>query len=165
MQLADDLAAEPREALDVVGGVHEMRVRVEVLALGRNLAGIVEDDRDAGCRRHDAVVNAQAAGALAVVTSYAEWPRDGVLRPTLIEPNDIKIPVLGATKALGDALADAAAAGSDVHLTVQTTSEVRRSVNVIAETPAGDPNHVVMIGGHLDSVVDGPGLTTTAPAR
>jgi aminopeptidase S len=30
--------------------------------------------------------------------------------------------------------------------------------NVIADTPTGDPEHVVMIGAHLDSVSDGPGI-------
>jgi aminopeptidase S len=30
--------------------------------------------------------------------------------------------------------------------------------NVIAQTRTGDPNHVVMIGAHLDSVEDGPGI-------
>jgi Zn-dependent M28 family amino/carboxypeptidase len=32
------------------------------------------------------------------------------------------------------------------------------SQNVIAETPGGDPAHVVMVGGHLDSVIDGAGV-------
>ena len=30
--------------------------------------------------------------------------------------------------------------------------------NVIAQTRTGDPDHVVMIGAHLDSVEDGPGI-------
>jgi aminopeptidase S len=30
--------------------------------------------------------------------------------------------------------------------------------NVIAQTPTGDPDQVVMIGAHLDSVEDGPGI-------
>ena len=29
---------------------------------------------------------------------------------------------------------------------------------VIAETKGGDPNHVVIAGGHLDSVPEGPGI-------
>jgi Zn-dependent M28 family amino/carboxypeptidase len=110
------------------------------------------------CRRHDAVIKAQAAGAAALVTAYPEWGRDEVLRPTLVNPADIRIPVLGVTAALGQALADAAAAVSQVHLSVRTHVETRSSVNVIGETPGGDPDHVVMLGGHLDSVVDGPGI-------
>jgi aminopeptidase S len=33
-----------------------------------------------------------------------------------------------------------------------------RDRNVIAQTRTGDPEHVVMIGAHLDSVEDGPGI-------
>jgi aminopeptidase S len=33
-----------------------------------------------------------------------------------------------------------------------------RQRNVIAQTRTGDPGHVVMIGAHLDSVEDGPGI-------
>ena len=121
-------------------------------------AGSIVLVQAAGCRRHDAVVEAQAAGALALVTAYPEWDRDDVLRPTLITPGDIRIPVLGVTEAAGAALADAAAAGRQAHLSTRTAVETRSSANVIGETPGGDPNHVVMLGGHLDSVVDGPGI-------
>jgi aminopeptidase Y len=30
--------------------------------------------------------------------------------------------------------------------------------NVLAETPGGDPNNVIMVGAHLDSVQEGPGI-------
>ena len=110
------------------------------------------------CRRHDAVVLAQAAGVLAIVTTYAEWGRDAVRRPTLVEPDDIRIPVLAATHAVGLALAQAAADGSRVHLSTATSVRRVSSTNVIGETKGGDPAHVVMLGGHLDSVIDGPGI-------
>ncbi len=112
----------------------------------------------ASCRRHDVVVRAQQAGAVAIVTSYAEWKRDAVLRPTLVTPGDIEIPVLGATHEVGLALAQAAEDGVDVRVATRTTVELRMSANVIGESPGGDPAHVVMLGGHLDSVVDGPGI-------
>jgi Zn-dependent M28 family amino/carboxypeptidase len=121
-------------------------------------AGVIVLVQPAECRRHDVVVHAQEAGALAIVTAYPEWVRDGVLRPTLVEPADITIPALGATHAVGLALAQAAADGVAVRLSADTAIETRSSVNVIAETPGGDPAHVVMLGGHLDSVLDGPGI-------
>jgi aminopeptidase S len=37
-------------------------------------------------------------------------------------------------------------------------SRAGRIPNVIAETPGGDARHVVMAGGHLDSVYNGPGI-------
>jgi Zn-dependent M28 family amino/carboxypeptidase len=121
-------------------------------------AGVIALVQPGQCRRHDAVVLAQAAGALAIVTTYAEWGRDAVRRPTLIEPDDIRIPVLGATHAVGLALARAAADGSRVHLSTATSVRRVSSTNVIGETAGGDPAHVVMLGGHLDSVIDGPGV-------
>lgn len=33
-----------------------------------------------------------------------------------------------------------------------------KTFNLIAESPGGDPNNVVMVGAHLDSVSDGPGV-------
>lgn len=121
-------------------------------------AGAIVLVQPANCRRHDVVVQAQSAGALAIVTAYPAWTRDTVLRPTLIDPADIRIPAVGVTAEVGAALNDAAAAGAKVHLGVHTSSEDGTSVNVIAETPWGDPAHVVMLGGHLDSVIDGPGM-------
>jgi Zn-dependent M28 family amino/carboxypeptidase len=37
-------------------------------------------------------------------------------------------------------------------------AEQRTTVNVIAESPGGDPNNVVVVGAHLDSVARGPGI-------
>ena len=121
-------------------------------------AGAIVLVQPANCRRHDVVVQAQSAGALAIVTAYPAWTRDTVLRPTLIDPADIRIPAVGVTAEVGAALNDAAAADAKVHLAVHTSSEDGTSVNVIAETPWGDPAHVIMLGGHLDSVIDGPGM-------
>jgi Zn-dependent M28 family amino/carboxypeptidase len=112
----------------------------------------------APCPRHDVVVQAQAAGALAVVTSYADWAPGAVRRPTLVEPDDIRIPVLGSTHAVGLALAQAALDGTDVHITTASTVDRVTQVNVIGETARGDADLVVMLGAHLDSVVDGPGI-------
>jgi Zn-dependent M28 family amino/carboxypeptidase len=120
--------------------------------------GVIVLVQAAQCRRHDVVVQAQNAGAVAIITAYPGWARDGVLRPTLISPDDIRIPALGATHATGLALGEAAAAGSAVHVKVATTVETRSSVNVIAETAGGDPARVLMLGGHLDGVIDGPGI-------
>jgi Zn-dependent M28 family amino/carboxypeptidase len=110
------------------------------------------------CRRHDVVVLAQDAGAVALITSYAAWPRDAVRRPTLVTPGDIKIPVLGTTHAVGLALAQAATAGSTARVSTSTSVRDVQSVNVIGESTWGDPVHVAMLGGHLDSVIDGPGI-------
>jgi Zn-dependent M28 family amino/carboxypeptidase len=50
------------------------------------------------------------------------------------------------------------AAGDRVEVAVDATSERRQTQNVIAETPGGSGERVVMAGAHLDSVANGPGL-------
>jgi hypothetical protein len=112
------------------------------------------------CRARTIAEHAQAAGAAALVSAYPEWGPGEILRPTLIDPGGLRIPVIGASHDAGVALAAAAAAGPEVqvHLDVAATTSQVSSDNVIAETPGGDPDHVVMVGGHLDSVIDGPGI-------
>jgi Zn-dependent M28 family amino/carboxypeptidase len=121
-------------------------------------AGVVALVQPAGCRRRDVILNAQAAGVVGLITSYAEWTPDHVLRPTLIDPGGLSIPAVGVTGGAGLLLLAAAQAGSKVHLAVATAVQETDSPNVIAQLPGGDPAHVVMIGGHLDSVIDGPGI-------
>jgi Zn-dependent M28 family amino/carboxypeptidase len=43
-------------------------------------------------------------------------------------------------------------------MNVQTTSEIRSTFNVLAETPGGRGDRVVVVGAHLDSVPEGPGI-------
>ncbi len=104
------------------------------------------------------VLNAQAAGVVALITAYPDWSPDHVLRPTLVDAAGLSIPAVGTTGATGLAIFAASQAGQQVHLEVHTTVAQVETPNVIAETPGGDPAHVVMIGGHLDSVIDGPGI-------
>ena len=121
-------------------------------------AGVIALVQPGSCRRRDVVLNAQAAGVVGLITSYADWAPDHVLRPTLIEAGGLTIPAIGTTGAAGLALLAAAEAGRQVHVETHTTVAHAQTPNVIAETAGGDPAHVVMIGGHLDSVVDGPGI-------
>ena len=98
--------------------------------------------------------NAVAAGASAVIV-YNNVP--GVINGTLAPPRYDKS-VLGITQALGQQLAALVPGGLIMHIKTDTTAEIRTTRNVIAETPGGDPNHVIVIGAHLDSVSRGPGI-------
>jgi len=51
-----------------------------------------------------------------------------------------------------------AAGGVTVRMFVNATSEIRSTSNVIAETPGGRDDRVVVVGAHLDSVPEGPGI-------
>jgi Zn-dependent M28 family amino/carboxypeptidase len=48
--------------------------------------------------------------------------------------------------------------GTVARVKTEVLEELGQSVNVIAETPGGDPNRTVVIGAHLDSVPAGPGI-------
>lgn len=110
------------------------------------------------CRARQIVEHAQAAGAAALLSANPASGPDQVRRPTLIQPTGLTIPVVGVSRDAGLALAEAAADGREAHLRVTTRTTMLPSDNILAETPGGDPGHVVMLGAHLDSVVDGPGI-------
>jgi len=105
------------------------------------------------------VANAVAAGYDAVLVFNEGNPgrTDLLTGVTLAAPVDV--PVLGISYADGVALYDAAEAGPvTVALSADTVSETRTTSNVIADWPEGDPNKVVVVGAHLDSVAEGPGI-------
>jgi hypothetical protein len=105
------------------------------------------------CFRRAQVVNAQRAGAVAVI-GLSTAARGSPLRPTLFSPGGIDVPVLSVTAETGRALVE----GSVVRIrtSVSTSFDVVRSV--VAELPESVDQDVVMLGGHLDSVMDGPGI-------
>jgi Zn-dependent M28 family amino/carboxypeptidase len=96
--------------------------------------------------------NAVAAGAAAVMV-YNNIP--GLLAGTLAEPL-FTHPVIGLTQSLGQELT--LTPGLVMRIRTDTVAEDRETVNVIAETAGGDPNAVVVVGAHLDSVATGPGI-------
>jgi Zn-dependent M28 family amino/carboxypeptidase len=107
-----------------------------------------------GCLRRDQVMNADAAGASAILMVYPDRGPGEILRPTLLSPHGIDIPAASVTGQAGDALR--AADGEDAHLVIETARDPGTMRNVVAEL--GDGDRVVMAGGHLDSVLDGPGI-------
>ena len=70
------------------------------------------------------------------------------------------IPALFIDYDLGKALYDAYQAGSAprVSLSVDATTTARFFDNVVAYSRTGDPSRTVMLGAHLDSVPEGPGV-------
>jgi aminopeptidase Y len=109
------------------------------------------------CFRRDAVVNAVAAGAVALISPYPQWSTGSVRRPTLLFPDGIEIPALSASAEAGEAFRAAADARRQVTISVHTVIGTATVRNVIAESHAV-AEQVVMLGGHLDSVHDGPGI-------
>ena len=102
--------------------------------------------------------NAKAAGAAAVLIANEGGPgRTAPILGTLVRPG-IGIPVLGISSALGSELARSAQAGAvRVRIALTVVTRRARSVNVIADLP-GRRGGAVLLGAHLDSVANGPGI-------
>lgn len=104
--------------------------------------------------------NAAAAGASGVVifNQGNDVPGDdrfGVLLGTLGEFG-IQIPVLGTSFEIGETLVNAT--DPQLRIVVETTTVTVDTFNVIAKTKKGDPTKQVVVGAHLDSVAEGPGI-------
>ncbi|MEV6303643.1 M20/M25/M40 family metallo-hydrolase [Actinoplanes sp. NPDC051861] len=112
-----------------------------------------------GCDFVVKATNAQTAGYDAVIIFNEGQPgRDELIEGTLGEP--VTLPVVGLSFADGNAL-DAAASAGPVTVRVQTSTENREgetTSNIIADSRTGDPNRVLVVGAHLDSVVKGAGI-------
>jgi Zn-dependent M28 family amino/carboxypeptidase len=106
--------------------------------------------------------NAQAAGALGIIVFNEGDPapgRSGLNLGTLGSPQTL--PAVTTTFALGDSLRNGVLngpTGVTMRLKVDYFFGPRTTRNVIAETSAGDPNRVIVVGAHLDSVTRGPGI-------
>jgi Zn-dependent M28 family amino/carboxypeptidase len=103
--------------------------------------------------------NAQAAGASAVlIFNTGLAGAEDAVAGTLGEPGGVTVPVVGLSYAAGVALLG----GGEVTVSTQTVSESRETFNVLAETGSGDGERTVMVGAHLDSVPEGPGINDNA---
>ena len=70
----------------------------------------------------------------------------------------VRIPVLVISSRVGDELTRLAQAGIvRVHLDLSVATTRARAANVIADLP-GRQSGVILLGGHLDSVANGPGI-------
>ena len=109
---------------------------------------------EGGCFRRQQALNAVGAGAAALLVGYSGLGAGEIFRPTLIDPAGIDIPVVSVTD---DAIRALEGAGDEpVRLNVATEREPAVLRNVIARL--GDGPTVVMVGAHLDSVLEGPGI-------
>ncbi|KAI4176358.1 MAG: hypothetical protein LQ343_001097 [Gyalolechia ehrenbergii] len=75
-------------------------------------------------------------------------------------PEGAYVPTAGISLAAGTALKDSLAGGATVTADIDVVSvmENRTTYNVIAQTSGGDPNNVLVLTAHTDSVEAGPGI-------
>lgn len=109
------------------------------------------------------VANAQRGGASGVIL-YNDAPAvdqaahrahaDGRAFPAVLAA-EARIPVAGALSyTLGANLVAQVRAGEapQIHLDIHTQNKSDIDYNVIADSPLGDPDHVIVVDGHLDSI-------------
>ena len=113
------------------------------------------------CDFHVKAENAQAAGYDAVIIFNEGQPgRDETLAGTLSADDTSTIPVIGTSFVIGEELYNQVTAGT-VTVRVKTTTEILRDVptaNLLATTKTCRADRQVVVGAHLDSVPEGPGI-------
>ena len=122
------------------------------------------------------VANSQVAGASAVViynTPDVEQDQlSGLADPVQVHDTvfqarltrQASIPVIGvASYSVGSELRRRHASGNapQLHIEIRTQPKAGEDYNLIAESPFGDPNHTVIVEGHLDSIY-GAGMLDNA---
>lgn len=108
------------------------------------------------CAFAQKIRNAGAAGASGIIVFNEGQPGRTDAFALDIGEWRAGVPMVFADFAVGNELA--AAPGATVRLKVDATLTLGTDHNVIAETRTGDPRNVVVVGGHLDSVPEGPGV-------
>ncbi|KAI0099897.1 peptidase family M28 [Nemania sp. FL0031] len=111
------------------------------------------------CAIVDKLKLAKAHGALGVILYHNAAGTPGSATLGADSYGQI-VPVATIPLAVGQAWKASLAAGEEVvvELFIDAIFEDRKTWNIFAETKEGDPNNVIMLGAHLDSVQAGPGV-------
>ena len=122
----------------------------------------------ASCPMDAQVANAEAAGAAALLMYGTKTPsgdpavphRDAIENA---QQNPARIPVLELLSSIGDGLSrDYTQGHADVaHIDVQTRTKSDFDYNVIADSPFGNPDKIVVLDAHLDAIF-GAGMLDNA---
>lgn len=94
-------------------------------------------------------------GAVALIVAD-NTDADELVGGTLGDDTDVKIPVVGIGKDAGAGLRAQPGAPATIRMNAGVRTE--RTRNVIAQTRTGSASDVVLVGAHLDSVPEGPGI-------
>ena len=105
------------------------------------------------CRFAEKLAIAAKLGAVAVIV--ANNVDEEFMPGSLMEDNSQTVPMVSVSKSAG-ALLRANPATTTLRLDASTSAVTSR--NVLAQTRAGSTQDVVMVGAHLDSVPEGPGV-------
>eukprot|EP00457_Paulinella_chromatophora_P003037 gb/GEZN01003042.1/.p1 GENE.gb/GEZN01003042.1/~~gb/GEZN01003042.1/.p1 ORF type:complete len:714 (+),score=167.76 gb/GEZN01003042.1/:291-2144(+) len=103
---------------------------------------------------------AQDAGAAAIlIYNNAPGLFYGTASPEHDDQAYITIPILGLSQALGLLFLNALEQGGlQIQMDVVTQTHTELTQNILVDTKTGDPDQVIVLGSHLDSVPQGPGI-------
>ncbi|KAJ6261327.1 hypothetical protein Dda_3996 [Drechslerella dactyloides] len=121
------------------------------------VAGAIALIKRGSCSFSTKSENAGIAGAVAAVVYNNEA---GKLSGTLGTPLPHHVATFGISDKIGKQLLANLTSGHNITGSAYIDAEVKtiHTRNVIAQTVLGDPQHCVMLGGHSDSVEEGPGI-------
>jgi Zn-dependent M28 family amino/carboxypeptidase len=109
------------------------------------------------CTFQTKVENAVAAGAIGVIImNEGTDGRVDTYSGQLSKP--ATVPVVGVSYEFGRSLENAAGGGADVRLAVDAVTGTRTTRNVVADTGRDGDGPLTVVGAHLDSVAEGPGI-------
>lgn len=137
------LVAAPANSLGCAAADYgDLPVRGAVVLVDRGTCPFAQKE-DAAAQR--------GAVAMIIADNVDEEQMGGTLGPT----TEVKIPVLSVTKSTGVQLR-----GQPGPTTIKLDASAQsfKARNVIAQTKTGSDANVVMVGAHLDSVPEGPGI-------
>lgn len=122
-----------------------------------NMTGSIAFIRRGSCPFGDKSSGAGKAGAVAAVIYNNE---KGSLQGTLGEPSPHHVPTFGLSAEEAAPYLEDLQNGTKVDSIayIDAVVEQIKTVNIIAQTAGGDPDNCVMLGGHSDSVAEGPGI-------
>ncbi len=113
------------------------------------------------CTFQQKVEHALHAGAVGVIIFNEGNPGRTEFISSRLNANFANYPVLGASFDVGDKLRSSllnGPTGTIGFMRIDVLVRKHRVQNVIAESPGGDPERVIVVGAHLDSVSAGPGI-------
>ncbi|MBZ4318322.1 M28 family peptidase [Streptomyces huiliensis] len=102
---------------------------------------------------------AAAAGAAALLVNVDQQPAEMNIRSTVRPPAVARVPTANLPRGEAERLAaDAARGPVELFLDLRGRAVTTESYNLLADTPTGRADRTVVLGSHLDSATEGPGL-------
>lgn len=142
------------------GGVSAPAVRAAKLPgcaagdyAGTAVKGAIAVTDDTGCTIVDKQNAAVSSGAVALLVVIGQTATRGLFTPGYYKQLKVPVGVIG-----GDADTTLRRTSAPVRLKLESRSTLAKSRNVVVQTKTGSAQNVVVVGTHLDSAENSPGM-------